>query len=450
MCTRGSDMIVQQGMTIQTVESYNSTYQSFTMGSGGEGDVSGVLASITPKSYGSRFKIRFQLPTYTDSTQAGGNSNPYHGLYIYRRINGGSWTRANMLGLDDSGNRQVHMEISAYRNGASDDAWREGTRYRTKMNQGFIHDKFRYDLGDTIEYKMTIVTNGGTALINIGPAYANSQAIYPSSNYGLTVEEISGGFIPQSGVTYDGSTAAQAAPSAKYIKDITGTTTSGLYWILINNVPTQLYCDMSSINGGGWTLIGKSGGGSWHNPDGWLKSNISASSLQNTTNLSTNGYACIDARVLSAEMSREVAISNAALDRWVFAPIHTQATPSTIYNHKQGSAIIFEDTDNNSGVVTGSEQVTATAWNGGTTTSYVNKWMVMPLGGHGGSTPCWSSNQRGNTATGDYAMAVACANTSHNGFTASNNFNGQDAPYDATWPNTSYSSGHFLGCVWVR
>ena len=51
----------------------------------------------------------------------------------------------------------------------------------------------------------------------------------------------------------DGSTASLAANSAKDIKAATGTTTNGLYWIKINNIPTQVYCDMNT-DGGGWML----------------------------------------------------------------------------------------------------------------------------------------------------------------------------------------------------
>jgi hypothetical protein len=56
--------------------------------------------------------------------------------------------------------------------------------------------------------------------------------------------------------TLDGSSAARAAPSATYIKSVTGTTTNGLYWINLPTVgATQLYCDMNT-DGGGWIHCG--------------------------------------------------------------------------------------------------------------------------------------------------------------------------------------------------
>jgi hypothetical protein len=54
----------------------------------------------------------------------------------------------------------------------------------------------------------------------------------------------------------DGSSSSTAAPSASYIKTITGTTTTGLYWIKNSsmNVAVEVYCDMS-YDGGGWMML---------------------------------------------------------------------------------------------------------------------------------------------------------------------------------------------------
>jgi hypothetical protein len=50
----------------------------------------------------------------------------------------------------------------------------------------------------------------------------------------------------------DGSSESTAAPSAAYIQTVTGTTTSGTYWIKNSSmsVAVQVYCDMSYDDGG--------------------------------------------------------------------------------------------------------------------------------------------------------------------------------------------------------
>ncbi len=57
----------------------------------------------------------------------------------------------------------------------------------------------------------------------------------------------------------DGSSAAKAAPSAKYIQTAFNNYTDGVYWINLPYVgPTQLYCLLNSaVNGGGWMMMMK-------------------------------------------------------------------------------------------------------------------------------------------------------------------------------------------------
>ena len=236
----------------------------------------------------------------------------------------------------------------------------------------------------------------------------------------------------------DGSSENNAGFSANHIKLLTGTTTSGLYWILVNDISTQLYCDMSSINGGGWTLIGKSNG-TFDDPNNWLKTNIGT--MTDITNSQT--YACVDARVIAGTYSTECVLSSVDLTKWVRCNFHSACTSSTIFNHSDGQSVINTDASSNS------EQATARAWNGGTTACYVNKYSVMAWSSHGGSTPSWSTNAAGNTAVSDYAMAVSCATSNHNGFTSAATHNGMDAPNNTTWPNTT-ASGGFVGFIWVR
>jgi len=78
-----------------------------------------------------------------------------------------------------------------------------------------------------------------------------------------TLAGISSGAISASDlkgkVCLNGSTAALAAPSALYIKYITGTTVNGIYWVTnpATGAGQQVYCDMNT-DGGGWMLVARS------------------------------------------------------------------------------------------------------------------------------------------------------------------------------------------------
>ncbi len=65
----------------------------------------------------------------------------------------------------------------------------------------------------------------------------------------------------------DGTTAARAAPSAKYIQTAFNNFTDGVYWINLPIVgPTQVYCIMTNtINGGGWMMMMKATTGTTFN-----------------------------------------------------------------------------------------------------------------------------------------------------------------------------------------
>jgi hypothetical protein len=68
----------------------------------------------------------------------------------------------------------------------------------------------------------------------------------------------------------DGSTSARAATSATAIKSLTGTTTTGYYWIKNANMSTavQVYCDMSNdYDSGGWMLLAWAYVGSYNLPN---------------------------------------------------------------------------------------------------------------------------------------------------------------------------------------
>lgn len=57
----------------------------------------------------------------------------------------------------------------------------------------------------------------------------------------------------------DGSSAAATATSAQAIKNLTGTTTSGYYWITVGGAPTQVWCDMTGATA--WMLLMRTSSG---------------------------------------------------------------------------------------------------------------------------------------------------------------------------------------------
>lgn len=97
---------------------------------------------------------------------------------------------------------------------------------------------------------------------------ATSGYYYTGSNY-LVSTNYAGSTLSTLYSYYDGSTAERAAPSALFIKNATGTSTNGVYWINLPTVgPTQIYCIMdSNVDGGGWMMTMKATRGTTFNYD---------------------------------------------------------------------------------------------------------------------------------------------------------------------------------------
>lgn len=112
--------------------------------------------------------------------------------------------------------------------------------------------------GSTVTYTTLSSLPAGSSLI--GTAIKGiANEISATTTYPITVDASSNGqsvsrsFNIVVNKANDGSSASRAAASAVDIKALTGTTISGIYWINVNGTPTEVYCDMSTDNGG-WML----------------------------------------------------------------------------------------------------------------------------------------------------------------------------------------------------
>lgn len=101
------------------------------------------------------------------------------------------------------------------------------------------------------------------------PFFNDANANYYTGTNYLVSTNMAGSSLNSVYEYYDGSSFDRAAPSAVWIKNLTGTSVSGLYWINLPTVgPTQIYCIMdSNINGGGWMMAMKATRGTTFNYD---------------------------------------------------------------------------------------------------------------------------------------------------------------------------------------
>lgn len=160
-----------------------------------------------------------------------------------------------------------------------------GTQKFTQIGVSIDTDYFYlpnngYTVGDMLKYSYPTsgaITVGGSDQAN----YYYVESVADTANF--KVSRTKGGILPN-----NGSTAAQAAPSALYLKDTLGITTSGFYWIKPTGYSGSalfLYCDMTN-SGGGWVLVAK-GRQVADDGAGWFGNNsdYNVSELQNAGTL---------------------------------------------------------------------------------------------------------------------------------------------------------------------
>lgn len=152
--------------------------------------------------------------------------------------------------------------------------------------------------GDTITYSVVsgslpsgVSLNASSGAITGDPGDVASDTTYPftiSANSNTQSEYRSFSFLIKRSI--DGSSSDRAAPSARYIKELTSTTTDGFYWIQTPDMtsPQQIFCDMNN-EGGGWMLLFMNQGGNVNmTQTGTFYDNLNSSS--HTSNLSPRRY----------------------------------------------------------------------------------------------------------------------------------------------------------------
>ena len=149
------------------------------------------------------------------------------------------------------------------------------------------------DSGATISYAITtgslpsgMTFNNSTGAIT--GTVANPAASSVTTSFDITATDNAGNTSTRSFNIIrkwaDGSTQAQANTSAQAIKNLTGTTTSGDYWIKpAGQTAVQLYCDMS-MQSKGWAMIAAGREStSW-----WLDAGFGDTTTLTQANLSSN------------------------------------------------------------------------------------------------------------------------------------------------------------------
>ena len=200
---------------------------------------------------------------YVHTTLASNYPTWYGAMPIYKTSSGGNYSSYAMFDprFGNSGST-----AGSY-NGAPDWTCKDGGLWYIKdipwgePNGDYYGNAF---LGNysAITYPQWLTPYGSVGFNDANNGYFTGANYLVSTNYaGSTVSTL---------YTYfDGSTLERAAPNALYIKNKTGTSTNGIYWINLPTVgPTQIYCIMdSTVDGGGWMMTMKATRGGTFNYD---------------------------------------------------------------------------------------------------------------------------------------------------------------------------------------
>ena len=230
----------------------------------------------------------------------------------------------------------------------------------------------------------------------------------------------------------DGSSAAASGVSAQAIKTLTGTTTSGYYWITVGGAPTQVWCDMSGATA--WMLLMRlSSGGTTFSYD--------SAYWQNTTGLNATSDPLTNTDIKNGQM-------------WAFANITTMrltgSTNTTLYNANPLTFGSFNATANtifNAGSNTWDAQV-------GYTRAEWLAWGVAACGNVASNfdtQPNCNTTTINNTGTGPYArVRIGWCGNNENDCGTNDSWVGPGGYYNGSqlnggaqsWTPTVYTPAH--------
>jgi len=167
----------------------------------------------------------------------------------------------NLIILAPSAPGLIQVQVSATPGGTSiSTSGGGGTQSFKKIGISTTRDMWHvpnhdFLLGDMVRYSYP--SGGAITRSNTVSDYMYVSKVYDTYNIQLKNDK---GTVP------DGLSAANAGVSALQLKTDNGYNTDGLYWININNTPTQVYCIMDSrIDGGGWMMMLKATRGTTFN-----------------------------------------------------------------------------------------------------------------------------------------------------------------------------------------
>ncbi len=246
--------------TAKTLDGANELGKIGTVGTFGGGGVI-QLTNNQGSEYAFNWSVGKMLLYTTSGSAASGLSN-----------NTTYWIKSVSV-LSQAAPGLINITIAATVTGTAISSITGGTGVHTFKEIGISVDKdifhvpnHGYAVGDMLKYTYTAASNftaSGADTAN----YYYVETVFDASNFNLS--RTKGGLVPN-----NGSTEASAAPSAVYLRDTIGITTSGNYWIKptgYSGSAKLLWCDMTNL-GGGWVLIGK-GRQSNDNSGGWFGTN---------------------------------------------------------------------------------------------------------------------------------------------------------------------------------